>query len=303
MTTNEENLTVLFADIVDSTGLFTQLGDQRAKALVLEGLSLLSEVVVENHGRVVKTIGDEVMAVFPNALDAVNAALFIQKLFRITKIQDAPGDTLKIRIGLNQGPVLCEGDDAFGNAVIIASRLVSQAKARQILTTANLLQGLENSFSVTTRSVDRLRLKGIPDPVHVFEILGSDDEAEGITAYIQVESGQKADDVDQSWLTLKWGNQFKKLSMADHGVSLGRDEENDIVIKSDNASRYHAKIEYNQDGFYVLDQSTNGTFVGRDDGSVIVVHRDKMRLLGEGFIGVGIRPVTNDENVVYFSIA
>jgi predicted component of type VI protein secretion system len=70
-------------------------------------------------------------------------------------------------------------------------------------------------------------------------------------------------------------------------ITIGRAEENDIVIKGNLISRTHAKIELNRGKFLLIDQSTNGTFVTTKEGEEAFVRRDSMQLKNEGVIGFG----------------
>ena len=73
-----DNLAVLFADITDSTKLYSSLGDNAARVVVNACLTIVGDVVARCRGRIVKTIGDEAMCVFRRADDAVAAAIEIQ---------------------------------------------------------------------------------------------------------------------------------------------------------------------------------------------------------------------------------
>ena len=69
--------------------------------------------------------------------------------------------------------------------------------------------------------------------------------------------------------------------------TLGRDETNRLVCGRSHASRRHARIVYQNNDFYLIDQSTNGTFVQMEDERVTRVHRGKLRLWGSGWIALG----------------
>src|SRR5262245_66128520 len=101
-------MAVLFADISDSTSLYQKLGDVAARNIVTACLNLIESVVVRYEGRVVKTIGDELMCVFPGADQAVLAASDMQSLVSSTKPGNHP---VIIHVGLHYGPVLVESDD------------------------------------------------------------------------------------------------------------------------------------------------------------------------------------------------
>ena len=99
-------LAVLFADVSGSTTLYEKLGDRAALAAVESVLEILKRAVASNRGRVVKTIGDEVMAVFDTADAAFQAAVDMQ-----THTDELPAINevkLGIRIGFHAGPVLEE---------------------------------------------------------------------------------------------------------------------------------------------------------------------------------------------------
>ena len=75
MKQNESHTAVLFADLVRSTSLYEKLGDRMAQSIVAACLSGMEKVTRDNGGEVIKTIGDEVMSVFPSVDQAVQAAV------------------------------------------------------------------------------------------------------------------------------------------------------------------------------------------------------------------------------------
>ena len=81
-------------------------------------------------------------------------------------------------------------------------------------------------------------------------------------------------------------------------LRLGKQADNDLVVNNDAASRLHASIEYKNNDFYVVDGSTNGTYVQTEDQVVTHVHRSTLRLWGCGWISLGT-PV-NDGQPIYF---
>jgi adenylate cyclase len=70
-------------------------------------------------------------------------------------------------------------------------------------------------------------------------------------------------------------------------ATLGRSDENDLVVKGNLISRLHARIEMNRDRFLLIDQSTNGSFVVTRKGEELFVRRDSVQITGEGAIGLG----------------
>jgi adenylate cyclase len=85
-------------------------------------------------------------------------------------------------------------------------------------------------------------------------------------------------------------------------ITIGRAEENDLVVKGNLISRLHARVEINRNKFMLIDQSTNGTFVlGKDGEEEAFVRRDSMQLRGEGLIGLGKAPDSNSSQVIRYT--
>ena len=103
---------VLFADVSGSTKLHETAGDKTAHQAIGLCLKLFSALTVQHGGRVVKTTGDEVMAMFPDASRAGAAARDIQ--LSVHDMAPVGKVRLSVRIGMHQGPVVEKGGDVFG---------------------------------------------------------------------------------------------------------------------------------------------------------------------------------------------
>lgn len=281
----ETQLVVLFADIVDSTRLYSALGDELAQHVIGEGLQLFSEIVKDNHGQVIKTIGDEIMASFPFAIHAADAALLMLGMLKTTLlIPEVKAGLLKIKIGMHFGPVIEEENDLFGNTVAIASRLVSQGKASQILISKEFKEALPMSYAVKIRLIDRVHLKGFHGAHEIFEMVQATD-TEGITMATWDDIPLVPD--ANAYLNLKFKGRSMQIDSLKVPITLGRSAENQVVIPMDEASRVHARIDWKDGHFVIKDQSLNGTFVRYDDGNRLVLHRQEGILKGTGSIGLG----------------
>jgi class 3 adenylate cyclase len=148
-----QSLTILFADVSGSTKLFETRGDFEARRLVAAILNALSEVAAQHGGRVIKTIGDEVMCTFPGAMQGLLGSVDMQK--RISHDAAFAKDNLAVRIGLHHGDALVEDNDVFGDAVNTAARMAALAKREQIITTASTVRMLTNSGCAHARSAGR----------------------------------------------------------------------------------------------------------------------------------------------------
>jgi len=84
-------------------------------------------------------------------------------------------------------------------------------------------------------------------------------------------------------------------------VTIGRADENDVVVKGHFSSRLHARIVIGRRNFVLIDQSTNGTFVQTGDGEEFFVRQDILQLKGEGMIGLGCLPEQGSQHTIHFT--
>jgi class 3 adenylate cyclase/tetratricopeptide (TPR) repeat protein len=157
--------TVVFTDMVGSTALRSDLGEERADQLRRIHDHLLTEVVTEHHGRVIKGGGDGLMATFASASDAVGAAVDMQRsVWRYSARPDAMA-RFSIRVGISVGDVTWEGGDCFGTPVVEAARLEQVAEGGQILCSDYVRAMARGRGGHDFTSIGDLELKGLPDAV------------------------------------------------------------------------------------------------------------------------------------------
>ena len=168
--TRTATASVLFSDVVGSTEQRSRLGDDAADALWHELDARLAEVVGRHHGRVVKSLGDGVLAVFESAADAVVAAVSIQQE-AAPRSRAALGSKIELRVGIASGDVAFNSGDVFGSPVVEASRLCGAAQPSQILV-ADVVRSLSRGRgSQVFEAVGNLTLKGLPEPVAACEVI------------------------------------------------------------------------------------------------------------------------------------
>jgi len=161
-------LTVMFTDLVGSTSMTQQMGDYGAQRVVRAHNAIVRSALAAHHGEEVKHTGDGIMASFANAAQAVRATIQIQRgVARHAKGADAL--PLSIRIGLNAGDAVKEENDLYGTAVQLAARVCDKADGHKIYVTNSVVK-LTSSQDFSYRSVGDLAMKGIDDPVPVFEV-------------------------------------------------------------------------------------------------------------------------------------
>ena len=274
---NNRQAAVLFADIAGSTRLYETLGDAVALMMIGRCLDVIRQVCEERDGRVIKTIGDEVMALFPSAANAGYASSEMHK--RVGELGSGGGASLAIHAGFQFGPVLLEQADAFGDTVNVAARLCSLAKGGQTLMTAQTLEQLPAPLRVRTRSQNVQAVKGKQDDMELFELLWHESE-EDLTTMATRRAGR------QARLTLRCGE--RQVDVAEANVlTFGRDGQNDFVILDRKASRLHARIERRRDKYVLIDHSTNGTFCVVHGEREVELRREELMLRGRGRIIFG----------------
>jgi adenylate cyclase len=282
-------LAILFADVVGSTRIYEVMGDLRARDMILTCVEIMRSATEQNHGTVIKTIGDEIMATFPTANDAMNAASKMQHDIRIHSELKVEGQPIAIRIGGHFGPVVLENRDIFGAAVHTANRMTSQAKAGQIMVTSAMVERLAPEWKSAVRQIDVATLKGKTSEDELYEVLWQKEDATSMLPAIALGAiGKEAKRPRR--LRLRFQGKEIVLDDTRTNIAIGRAEENDVVIKGNLISRLHARIELTRNKFVLIDQSTNGTFVTTRDGEEAFVRRDSMQLKGEGLIGFGRVP-------------
>src|SRR2546421_12754665 len=118
----------------------------------------MSESTIVCGWRVVHTIGDEVLCVFPTALAASQAATEMQS--RVEMQEPVSGQRLQIHVGLQFGPVLEEGQNVFGDCVNVAARMVKLAKPSQIIAGGECVAAVTRAMEGQSRALDKLPVKG-----------------------------------------------------------------------------------------------------------------------------------------------
>lgn len=136
-----ESVAVLFSDLIGSTAMYATTGDAAAFRIVSDHFRRIREIVDQHDGAIVKTIGDAVMATFPDAVSALEAAL---KLDGAVADLDCIAAPLRLRVGLHAGPCIAmnanDRIDYFGTSVNLAARMQALAGAGEVVLTQELAQ-------------------------------------------------------------------------------------------------------------------------------------------------------------------
>jgi class 3 adenylate cyclase len=279
MSASSRPVAIMFADVSGSTTLYERLGDRQALKAVEQVLGLLRRAVATYQGRVVKTIGDEVMAVFRDADAALQASSDMQT--RVAALPTFGDARLAIRIGFHFGPAIEENGDYFGDAVNTAARMAGLAKSGQIITTAATVASLSPLLREGTREVAALAVKGKQAEVQVCEVLWQTGED------VTMLAAKLAQSSTEPVLRLAHGARTIMMDGDLATVQIGRDPSHQVPITDKMASRLHGRIERRGDQFYYVDLSTNGTYITIEGDVETVLRRDQAMLRGRGTLSFG----------------
>ena len=287
-----EETTVVFADITGSTSLYEKMGDSRAQTFISSCLTLCSECVELKSGRVVKTIGDELMCAFKDPSMAAVACTDIQKLVR-EEFSDADS-RFSMRIGMHTGSTIHENDDVFGDAVNLAARIASLAKPGQILTTARTVEKLSTRLRSDVRMIDRTSIRGKAEKVDIYELIW-ESAAEVTNQRHSVFMNRRP----ASRLQITMHDKTIIMEPNDPAIVIGRGKDAQLVTMHELVSREHARIESRRGRFLLVDVSTNGTYVCLDEDFPTFLRRDEFLLTGSGKISAGCRFADADDVITF----
>ncbi len=295
--------TILFADVSGSTRLFEQKGDVEARRLIAMVLNALTVICNSHGGKVIKTIGDEIMCTYKGALQGVLAACDMQR--KMARDIDFVRDNLAVRIGLHHGEGLFEDNDVFGDVVNVAARMTSLAKREQIVTTASTMKDLQGP-AITIRSLGRARVSGKLLPIEIVDVVWQEDTS-GMTTVQRAVRTSEPEVQSLGKLILRYREVVIELTPESDPFTLGRELPPDaikdgkgLMVVADWVSRTHASIEYKRGHFVLSDRSTNGTWVRLGEDDELRLSRDEVHLRKSGTISLGKGMALNADMLVSF---
>ncbi len=282
--------TVVFADLTGSTGVFEALGNAKATETVTRLTQWISQVCEAHGGRVVKTLGDGVLALFPNAVCAIDAVVEMQRNHLKRILNWPPRLRMRLQVGVACGEVVEVDGDCYGDAVNVASRLSDLSGADQIWATDTATEQISSpADGVRFRSLGPINIRGKAEARVIFQVDWQEEVlSELLTAPAGLQHLQPRRDARQGQIELSWLDVNASFSVSELPIHLGRVNEAEFVVNDQRVSRLHAKIEWRNGTFVLSDMSSYGTWV-RFTGSdtELALRRDECVLHGGGDIALG----------------
>ena len=169
---------ILSADVVGYSRL---MGDnEEATIRTLTNYREAMDSLIQLHrGRVVDSIGDNLLAEFASAVDAVNCAVEIQKELAERNTELADDRKMEFRIGVNVGDVVEEEDRIYGDGVNIAARVEGLANAGGICISGRVYEHVENKLALEYEFIGEQKVKNIIRPVRLYRVCSFEGDATG----------------------------------------------------------------------------------------------------------------------------
>ncbi|MFQ5953668.1 MAG: adenylate/guanylate cyclase domain-containing protein [Kiloniellales bacterium] len=186
---------ILAADVVGYSRLVWEDEASTLAALKAHREELIEPKIAERNGRVVKLMGDGLLAEFPSAVEAVQCAVEIQHLLGERDAEVAEEQRIVYRIGINIGDIVVEGDDIYGDGINVAARLEGLAEPSGICVAGNVFDQVKDKLDLTLDHLGERELKNIAEPVTVYRVVPDEKAAALVTPVVR-----KAAKRERRWL-------------------------------------------------------------------------------------------------------
>lgn len=284
--------TVVFTDLHGSTAVFEALGNAAATERVTKITSWIGAQCESHGGRVVKTLGDGVLALFPNGKAAVKAVVELQRDHLKSGYQIGSGPAMPIRVGIASGEVEMVGGDCYGDAVNVASRLCDLCGPSQIWANAPSLKDAEESKGVTFRILGPINVRGRAEAVTVYQIEWREEEnTDFLTMQGEVDpslASSKGDALGRE-VELRWMGTSTRFKSFELPIHIGRVKGIEFIVNDPRVSRTHARLDWRNGSVMLVDVSSYGSWVrfGGDSSTEVQLRRQECVLHGQGEIALG----------------
>lgn len=284
--------TVVFTDLHGSTAVFEALGNALATETVTQITTWVGEQCVQGGGRLVKTLGDGVLAMFADPQSAVNAVVEIQRAHSKRIMRSPVALRMPMRIGVASGDVEIVAGDCYGDAVNVASRLCDLCGPYQIWANEAALSSVSESPGMTFRVLGPINIRGRAEPCTVYQIEWHEELASDfLTMQGDLDPAHAAGERDALGreIELTWLNTTKRFKSFELPVQLGRVRDADFVVNDPRVSRIHARLEWRNGSVVFVDASSYGSWVRflGTTGSDVLLRREECVLHGKGELALG----------------
>lgn len=299
--------TVVFTDLFGSTKAFETLGNVCATQAVTQITSWIAAIVEARGGRVVKMLGDGVLALFSEHQRAIDAVVEIQRSHQQRLTEMPLAQRMPIRIGVASGDVELVAGDCYGDAVNVAARLSDLCGPHQIWANSAALDGTLESDGVRFHVLGRISIRGRAEPCDVYQIEWQEDVASALMT-MQAEADPRHEPTQADALgrqiELSRGGKHKTFQSFELPILIGRIRQVEFAVNDPRVSRNHARVEWRNGSVMLVDISSYGCWVRfAGSGAELTLRREECVLHGHGEIALGSPFIDPTAPTVRFSVS
>lgn len=299
--------TVVFTDLHGSTAVFEALGNALATETITNITAWIAKQFELADGRVVKTLGDGVLAMFPDGGSAVKAVVELQRVHFSRMLRIPKGTAMPIRIGLATGDVELVAGDCYGDAVNVAARLCDLCGPNQIWADAASLNNVAEKPGVTFRILGPINIRGRAEPCTVYQIEWREEE---VSDFLTMQGEMQPvlvpgeSDVLGREIELRWLEQTRSFKSFELPVNIGRVRNVEFMVNDPRVSRTHARLEWRNGSVVLVDMSSYGSWIrfAGANGADVLLRREECVLHGEGELALGASFADHSVPTVHFKV-
>ncbi|GAB4216569.1 MAG: hypothetical protein Fur007_16830 [Rhodoferax sp.] len=299
--------TVIFADLFGSTGVFESLGNARATEVVTHATAWVGQQCIQHGGRVVKYLGDGVLATFSDSERALVAVVDIQRDYQRYLANMPENSQMPLRIGVARGEIEIVDDDCYGDAVNIAARLSELTGANQIWVNDDAIGQEPARPDVHLRYLGPIHVRGRTEACTVYQVEWQEDANSAfftIAAPIDSKIDLRQNDVLGSQIELRWLDSAKTFRAFELPIHIGRSRQAEFNVNDARVSRMHARLEWRNGSVVLVDVSSYGCWVRfAGAGSDVLLRREECVLHGQGELALGSAFSDPSAPVVVFRVS
>lgn len=287
----ERQAVVVFVDLIGSTGAFERLGNSRATEAVTRATRWIADDIACHGGRVVKFLGDGVLALFDASRLAIDTMAGLQVDYGVWRKQFAADETMPVRIGVVQGTVEVVDNDCYGDAVNTASRLSELAGSDQIWVNAEAVRDYGPAPDAFFRLLGRIHVRGRQNACVAYQVeWKAETNSDLFTLQAAMDSRFDAKtSLHMGWeIHLSSAEQHASFRAFDMPVLIGRGREAQFLLTDPRVSRNHVRLDWRNGSMLLTDLSTYGTWVRfAGSGGLVRLRREECVLHGQGDFALG----------------
>lgn len=283
--------TVVFTDLHGSTGVFETLGNARATEIITSTTTWIGSQCVRLGGKLIKTLGDGVLALFPDANTALHAVVCLQRGHAQQVMPYSSEFHLPLRIGVASGELEMVDGDCYGDAVNVASRLCDLCGPNQIwFSTENASE--EIASGTMYKTLGPLNVRGRSEPCNVYQIEWHEETATDFLTMqadlVSTNTSGLPDPLGRE-VALTWLDTHKQYKAFELPIQIGRVRTADFIVNDPRVSRIHARLEWRNGSVVFVDTSSYGSWIrfAGASGPDVLLRREECVLHGKGELALG----------------